>query len=427
MLGSIGDTLGKMGDTGNQYVDTFRRLQAPEADMSDSASLLNYSDWARRNGYDDEAKQYMALGYRQKAIEGEKAFRTGIAEGSEKLRGYNNSIDSLKSTIEGYQKSGVGGDQFGPADPKLENAKMALAKIEGERQVLVGEMNALGNSSDFGDGNEGTVAERQLIAERIAAEKAAVESERSFNELMLQRAELADFAQKSERIPDALLPPSHREAYNSAYLAAKNSPQNPEAAMRDVNSRFRGPGDKYLEGLGKGDPASIAAVASAEKQLREIDPDIAEWLASPENETLIKYARDETASALKSNPDYRAASAEGKTAIAADTYRSILRGYNEDLDEAIEEARQDLIEDGARDARAAKVKSEDYMRGYPKGWHPNGPEYKKEYKAAKKADGAEFDSAAFAEAWNAQYYRPNGMRSGTNSSPTSRVLTKGPY
>ena len=30
MLGSIGDTLGKMGDTGNQYVNTFRRLQAPE-------------------------------------------------------------------------------------------------------------------------------------------------------------------------------------------------------------------------------------------------------------------------------------------------------------------------------------------------------------------------------------------------------------
>ena len=69
MLTSIGDTLGSMGDTGNQYVDTFRRLQAPEADMNDSASLLRYADWARRNGYDDEAKQYMALGYRQKEKE----------------------------------------------------------------------------------------------------------------------------------------------------------------------------------------------------------------------------------------------------------------------------------------------------------------------------------------------------------------------
>ena len=73
MLTSIGDTLGSMGDVGNQYVDTFRRLQAPEADMNDSASLLAYADWARRNGYDDEAKQYMALGYRQKEKEAEEA------------------------------------------------------------------------------------------------------------------------------------------------------------------------------------------------------------------------------------------------------------------------------------------------------------------------------------------------------------------
>ncbi|NDB66170.1 MAG: hypothetical protein EB168_10990, partial [Euryarchaeota archaeon] len=72
MLGSIGDTLGKMGDPGNQYVDTFRRSMAPKADMNDSASLLNYADWARRNGYDEEAKQYMVLGASQQKLEGEK-------------------------------------------------------------------------------------------------------------------------------------------------------------------------------------------------------------------------------------------------------------------------------------------------------------------------------------------------------------------
>jgi len=428
MLTSIGDTMGKMGDVGNQYVDTFRRTMAPEADMNDSASLLRYADWARRNGYDDEAKQYMALGYKQKAIEGEKAFKTGIAQGGEKLRGYDASIQTLKNTIEDYERSDVTDSDVGPvANPGLENAKMALTRIEGERQLLIDSMNDLGNSSDFGAGNEGSTAERALIAERLAANKAAIEAENNLNELMLQRAELADFAQRSERIPDSMLPPTHREAYNNAYSAAKNSPMNPEAAMRKVNADFGPIGEKYLEGLGKGDPASVAAVAGAEKQLREIDSDVAEWLADPANETLIKYAREEAASALNSNSDYRAASKEGKEAMAADIYRKILRGYSEDLDEAVEEARQDLIADGAGDTKAAQVKTEDYMRGYPEGWHPNGPEYQKQYKAAKERDGEEFDSAAFAKAWDLKYYRPDGMKPGTNSSPTSRVMSRGPY
>ena len=73
MLGSIGDTLGKMGDVGNQYVDTFRRSLAPKADMNDSASLLAYADWARRNGYDDEARQYLTLGETQRRRENEEA------------------------------------------------------------------------------------------------------------------------------------------------------------------------------------------------------------------------------------------------------------------------------------------------------------------------------------------------------------------
>ena len=73
LLTSIGDTAGKFGDTGQQYVNTLRRSFAPKPDMNDSASLLSYADWARRNGYDDEAKQYMALGYRQKEKEAEEA------------------------------------------------------------------------------------------------------------------------------------------------------------------------------------------------------------------------------------------------------------------------------------------------------------------------------------------------------------------
>ena len=73
MFQMINAPISEMGNAGNQYVDTFRRSTAPKPDMNDSASLLRYADWARRNGYEDEARQYMALGYKQKEKEAQEA------------------------------------------------------------------------------------------------------------------------------------------------------------------------------------------------------------------------------------------------------------------------------------------------------------------------------------------------------------------
>ena len=69
MFQQINAGIAGMGDAGNNYVDAFRRSMAPKIDMNDSASLLRYSQWARRNGYENEARQYMALGYKQKEKE----------------------------------------------------------------------------------------------------------------------------------------------------------------------------------------------------------------------------------------------------------------------------------------------------------------------------------------------------------------------
>ena len=55
--------------TASIYTDNFKRSMAPAIDMDDSESILAYSQWAKRNGYDDEAKQYMALSYQQKEKE----------------------------------------------------------------------------------------------------------------------------------------------------------------------------------------------------------------------------------------------------------------------------------------------------------------------------------------------------------------------
>lgn len=428
MLSQMNDAISGFGEAGNQYVDTFRRSTAPKPDMSDSKSLLEYAEWARRNGYEEEARQYLALGYKQKAIEGEKAYKTGTAQDTEKLRGYNKSVETLTKAIDQYEKSDVTESDAGPVpNPRLENARLALQKTSGERQLLIQRMNDRGDASDFGDGTEGSEAERLLIAEELAAQKAAVEYEKNINDLLIQRGKLADLSEDSARIPNSMLPPSVWEAYNSAYLAAKNSPTNPESAMRKVNERFGDAGEEYLKKLGQGDPTSVAAVASAEKQLRNADSDIAEWLANPANEKLVESARKQAASALTANPDYRSGSEEDKIAMAADTYRKILTGYSQDLDEIVDEVRQDLVDEGASATNTATVTTEDYMRGYPEGWQPGGPQYQKQYEAAKAADGEAFDSAAFADAWDAKYYRPDGMRPGTNSSPTSRVMSRGPY
>lgn len=68
MFGQINQAIA--GDTtGSKYIDTFRRSMAPKINMDDSESLLRYSQWAQKNGYEQEARQYMALGYKQREKE----------------------------------------------------------------------------------------------------------------------------------------------------------------------------------------------------------------------------------------------------------------------------------------------------------------------------------------------------------------------
>jgi hypothetical protein len=66
LLSNISGTIGEMGKPGEQYVDTFRRSMAPKTDVNDAESLLDYSDWARRNGYDEEATRYLEMGQKRR-------------------------------------------------------------------------------------------------------------------------------------------------------------------------------------------------------------------------------------------------------------------------------------------------------------------------------------------------------------------------
>ena len=185
MLTSIGDTLGKMGDPGNQYVDTFRRLQAPEADMNDSASLLNYADWARRNGYDDEAKQYMVLGASQQKLEGEKAYKDQLAVGTEKLRGLYGQLSKVKAMPN--------------ADPN------AIAGLEAQINTIETTLNEAGASNIYGVANAGSLAGQALTSEMLAQERAALESRKLAAETVEAEVETDILVSKGDTLPRSSL------------------------------------------------------------------------------------------------------------------------------------------------------------------------------------------------------------------------------
>jgi hypothetical protein len=155
LLSDIGGTLGKMGEPGQQYVDTFRRLQAPDVDMNDADSLLNYANYARRNGYDEEAKQYMVLGAQQQKVEGKKSYTDQLAVGSEKLR----KLHAQRNVV-------VSNPQ---ADPS------ALAAIDAQITTIENTLNESGASNIYGTATDGAIASQSAVTSILAQEKAALE------------------------------------------------------------------------------------------------------------------------------------------------------------------------------------------------------------------------------------------------------------
>ena len=415
MLTSIGDTVGQMGGPGRQYVDTFRRSMAPKVDMNDSTSLGSYANWAKRNGYDEEADKYLALSYKRKAVEQEKEYKTGVAQGKEKLKGFDSSLSELDKKIKEQETLGV-------VHPDLLTAR---DKVAGARTSHITGMNDFGSASDYGDGTEGNKAEDLIIAEKIATAKTAMEMEETRNALMLQRAEVADLAAKGEKIPLSHLPDPLREKYEAAWKKAEES-YDPAQAKRNLNGTFRQLADNYLAELAKGDdPNSIMMIAKAESDLRKVDDDISEWMANPANETILKEARTQAKEALKSNAAYRAASKEDKQVMAAETFRTILRSLSVDLDEEVAGHRNELEAELAKNERERSVKGRDIDASYDKGAEPNGRKYNISLEMAMKAKGKTFDRAEFDRQWDAKFYRPNGRA--IQAHPSSPMGQSHPY
>ena len=152
-----------MGGPGNQYIDTFRRTMAPTPKMDSSASLYDYSQWARRNGYEDEADRYMVLAEKQREEEAARAKAnrlqmgqssvanlqneymrvlkdpsiTDPAEREKKLADIQASMNAIAGAVEGMDPSAVGmiGQQAKAADLQTRAAEqqMTLAQERNQR------------------------------------------------------------------------------------------------------------------------------------------------------------------------------------------------------------------------------------------------------------------------------------------------------
>lgn len=113
MLDGIAGAFNGMGDAYAFTHNAIRNIARPEVNQNSSESLIRYAQWAQRNGFDDEARQYMALGYRQKEKETQEAkdaakagvMRDAINTGSEAMKlgedGFLSAVDSRISGLRG--------------------------------------------------------------------------------------------------------------------------------------------------------------------------------------------------------------------------------------------------------------------------------------------------------------------------------------
>ena len=416
MLTSIGDTIGEMGEPGKQYVDTFRRSMAPEVDLNSSDSLLAYSEWAKRNGYDDEAEKYLALGYQRKAVEGEKAYKTRVAGDSEKLRGFNESIGNLEREYK------IASDQ---ESPKAAYIETALSKVKDARRTLVTDLNDFGDASDFGVGNEGGEAVRSYRAEILASEKAALEREKTLNELRLAKIELADKAAESQPIPLSSLPPALQEQYQKEVKAALDGP-SPASQMGRINERFLPIAQGHLESLASGDKATTNLLWQATANIRGSEAygdDVKKWIRDhPEQ---VASAIETAEATLTRDSEYRTSTPEKRKAMVEEALMQVLRGQFAAFDDVAIEEEEDLARESAGSTARAGYKERDRVMQYKPGFEQGGAEYKKQLARAQEGMGEEFDFNFFNERWDEEYWSPGGAISPT--SATGSILRKGPY
>ena len=233
LLSQIGETAGRTG-AGHQYVDTFKRQMAPDLNTDDSNSIMDYAEWARRNGYNDEAKQYLALGYQQKEKEKAALKEARLQEGQAANMYNRQRIADIAAdtTLDPAKKKQLIGDAMaaqravsqavpGMKSTNWDSGTSALAKV-GEQAGSSAYNQKLSNM-------QGVAAELERKADAAPPESKA-QFEESLNKLYDRINEFSqtDPSGKGARVGDAM-----RDArLNRQY--AENNDNRSEAARAEA-------------------------------------------------------------------------------------------------------------------------------------------------------------------------------------------------
>ena len=366
LLQSIGETAGKTG-AGYQYVDTFKRQMAPDLDREDSTSLMNYSQWARRNGYDEEANRYENLGLERAKVEGKQSYKKGVQGMSQAL----DNISNAQAQI---------GDSQDPTD------LLRLDALTQAHASTVERMNTLGMESEYGTGREGAEAVARSAAAKVAAEEHAIK----VGEYKMKREEAdakrdAKLAEGAIISPD-LIPEHLRETYRNAMAT---NPHGIDGQIR-INKRFEGQIKdfqklKETKAVGSAALAVESTVQSLidDGQMGMFTDDLAikDYLTDDSNEQTVAQAKQIAKDLLANDLEFiYEEDREAQKAMARKVFQETLRDLDGKFYEAIGNEKQQLQERAAKEARV----TETVKRNYKKGLFPGGAKYNEGLAQAQK-------------------------------------------
>jgi hypothetical protein len=383
MLGNLADSVGRMAEPGNQYVDTFRRLQAPEADMNDSASLLRYADWARRNGYDDEAKQYMVLGATQKKAEEQKSYKTSVATGTEKLRKNKAAVARVDAEIKRQEEAGV-------VNPATLEARDRLVSAYSQ---TADQLNAMGKASNYGVGNEGAEAVRAINAYEYEQEQQALQMANLRSTALENFQDQLDRGAEAQVNPNMYSDPAQQRTYEKAYRTYEQTVsemfgkgteeykaqmirfnENRTLAAKTQNEKYWTKVEaqavklgeygvnKLLEDLNREEGPATTFGGKFKRFFNNLltdQADVVDWSSNPDNQLLIQKAIERVAStAPYSVPDWESKTPSEKLDIITKDVIANLE-QNPAFKEELAEDQIGLIQDLQSIEDAARIKDLD--------------------------------------------------------------------
>lgn len=400
LLGSIGDTIGEMGKPGEQYIDTFRRSMAPEIDTESSQSMKDYSLWARRNGYDDEAVRYENMAIERQKVEAGQEFKKANLADSTIMRKIH-EVDTSQMSAE--QKAAL-------------NEAYGLAE---------GRMNQRGADYENGKGTEGSDMTNVLLAEDAAAVKLARDIEAHNIAVQKERDRREKLSAEGQLMPEDSLTEEEYAVYRRAMEAAPS-----DQARATINATWKERFTAHRKMVENGAKAQavmdvtevVSDLANSDKNTKWLgfaDGPLSSWMG--ENPELVKAATEATKNALAGDPEYVKAGPEERKAIASKKLREYLKEVSPNFKEADTSRRYDLMADEA----AAMFETQFANRYWLGGLEPGGDLYRQaiELRFKGKQPTSE-DYEEFNKEWDAQAQNRGG---GKASSPTSKILTSGPY